>query len=74
MFDKMFVHVNEPQEGSSRGFNNSNQFVLQQDHDQDSIEHITPLAFGMSEMHGSHFHSDEARSRPFVKEVSNGYG
>lgn len=28
MFDKMFVHVNEPQESSSRGFNNSNQFVL----------------------------------------------
>ena len=28
----------------------------------------------MSEMQGSHFHSDAVRSRPFVKEISNGYG
>lgn len=75
MFDRMFVHVNEQQDNSSKGgMNKSNQFVLQQDHDQDSFEHISPLAFGMSEINGSNFHSEAVRSRPIVKQVSNGYG
>lgn len=62
MFDKMFVHVNEPpstDDSSQGGFNNSNQFVLQHDYDKDSIDHITPLAYGISDMQASHLHSDD---------------
>ena len=72
MFDKMFVHRHG---GAAGGRDEGTTFGMHQENDQESLDHLSPLAYGLGDIPGSLGASlDAARSHPrvFVGRTSEG--